>query len=576
MEINDLTTFFKTPLEKIYNTLGEELKQSFSNRLLEYQVEEYKRNFYSKTILHRAEPKALDEFYQPLFIRQHKEGHYDKKISTSSAKKLFSKWNYLTLIGTAGSGKSTIVKYLYANCFKEGNIIPIKIELRYLNEFEGSINEYIYEEIFQFQKLGFSKRVIDRLLSSGNFVFFFDGYDELNSNIKAKTTKNIDSFVQKYSDNKYVITSRPYTNIDLLPLFTNFHVCDLEDNEIAAFVKKQIPDNESELSDKIIKAINKTENRGYRSFLSNPLLLSMFVLTFQSYSDIPQKRSEFYDQVFDTLYSIHDAVSKLAYVREKVSGLSKDQFEIILQLFSFLSFFEEKFIFPSNYLTDKLNIIKSKKKTLNFNNEKFIDDLQVAIGILNKEGLDYTFPHRSLQEYFAALYISKVSQENKIILYKKLLNDIEKNHSNLMLKDHFYGLLAEMDYNNLSTYVSIPLINGIHQELLKKKRITNEVAYEFYGKLILPFYILLKSASEHSQMHAEYFDADIKYSFFGLRHNKYSIPKDLPEELKERMNFDLMKKKVKSFKECGAESIKRLVKSIEESEKSDSDIIGLI
>mgnify|MGYP005811861121 CR=1 FL=1 len=200
-----------------------------------------------------------------------------------------------------------------------------------MNEFKGSINDYIYNEIFHFQKLGFSNSIIDRLLSSDSFVFFFDGYDELNSTIKSKTTQDIDSFVQKYPSNKFVVTSRPYTSVDLLPLFSNFYVCDLEPSEIAAFVKKQIPDSESELAGKIITAINKIENRSYNSFLSNPLLLSMFILTFQSYSDIPQKRSEFYDQVFDTLFSIHDAVSKLAYVREKVSGLSKDQFEEILR-----------------------------------------------------------------------------------------------------------------------------------------------------------------------------------------------------------------------------------------------------
>src|SRR5690606_19978514 len=142
------------------------------------------------------------------------------------------------------------------------------------------------------------------------------------------------------------------------------------------------------------------------------------------------------------------------YVREKLSGLSKDQFEEVLQLFSFLSYFEEKFLFPSNYLTDKLNTIKSKKKSLEFDNDKFIDDLQVAIGILNKDGLDYTFPHRSLQEYFAALYISKLSIDNKTTFYSKLKAEIEENFGSLMSRDHFFGLLAEMDYNNLSSLVS--------------------------------------------------------------------------------------------------------------------------
>ena len=476
----------------------------------------------------------------------------------------------------AGSGKSTIVKYLYTNCFKEGYKIPIKVELRYLNEFKGSINDYIFNEIFHFQKLGFSNSIIDRLLSSDSFMFFFDGYDELNSSIKSKTTKDIDSFVQKYPSNKFVVTSRPYTSVDLLPLFSNFYVCDLEPNEIAAFVKKQIPVSESELAEKIIKAINKVENRSYNSFLSNPLLLSMFILTFQSYSDIPQKRSEFYDQVFDTLFSIHDAVSKLAYVREKVSGLSKDQFEEILQLFSFLSYFEEKFIFPSNYLTDKLDIIKSKKKNLTFDNDKFIDDLQVAIGILNKEGLDYTFPHRSLQEYFGALYISKVSPENKKKLYNKLKLEIEENIGSLMTKDHFYGLLAEMDYNNLSSYVSIPIIEKILSELKATTVITDEIAYEYYGKILLPFYILLRTSTNHKDIHDEVVDKNIRYSFFGHRRNKFELPKDLPKEIIESMNFEIMRDKVSNFQKCGDRIIQSLKQTIIDSEKSDSEIIGLI
>lgn len=576
MEIKDLSTFFKGPIEKLTTLVGNELQQTFSNRILEYQVEEYKRNYFSKTILHRAEPKPLNEFYQPLYIELHKKNEIGKRIPTSSSKKLLNKYNYLTLIGSAGSGKSTIVKYLYTNCFSENYKIPIKVELRYLNEYKGSIHDYIYNEIFHFQKLGFSNTIIDRLLSSDSFAFFFDGYDELNSNIKSKTTKDIDSFVQKYPSNKYVITSRPYTSVDLLPLFTNFHVCNLEPKEIGAFVKKQIPKSELELAEKIIKAINKTENRSYSSFLSNPLLLSMFILTFQSYSDIPQKRSEFYDQVFDSLFSIHDSVSKLAYVREKVSGLSKEQFEEVLQLFSFLSYFEEKFLFPSNYLTDKLNIIKSKKKSLSFDNDKFIDDLQVAIGILNKEGLDYTFPHRSLQEYFAALYISKVSPENKKTFYDKLKKEIENNFGCLMSKDHFYGLLSEMDYNNLSINVSIPLIETLHSKLKHVNKITDEVAYEYYGKLILPFYILLKTSTNHIEAHEEVIDKNIRYTFFGLRQNRFEIPKGLPDEIKATMNFELMKQKVVNFKENGDRIIQSLKQCITDNENSDSEIIALI
>jgi predicted NACHT family NTPase len=576
METKDFTTIFKGPLDKIIGLIGNELQQIFSNRLLEYQTEEYKRNYFSKTILHRAEPKPLDEFYIPLYISEQKHSHPPKRIATNSAEKLLSKWKYITLIGNAGSGKSTIVKYLFVNSFQVGYKIPIKIELRYLNEFKGNLHDYVFNEIFKFQKLGFSNTIIDRLLDSDNFIFFLDGYDEINSNIKTQTTKDIDSFVTKYPKNRYVITSRPYTNIDLLPLFKNFQVCNLQENDIAAFVKKQIPKEEKELADKMIKAISKRENLSYRDFLSNPLLLSMFILTFQSYSDVPQKRSEFYSQVFDTLFSVHDSMSKLAYVREKTSGLSKDQFEEILRLFSFISFFEEKFIFPSNYLSDKLSIIKSKKKSLDFDNTKFVEDLQVAVGILNKEGLDYTFPHRSLQEYFAAVYIEKLGLVNKKSIYEKLKKEIEDNYTSLMSKDHFYGMLSEIDRNYLSRYLAIPIIENLYQELKKVNQIDKKVAYEFYGRLLLPFHILLRTSQHHKDVHDELLSSEIRYIFFGGKKNQFDFSQVDEKQFGKEFNFPKMIEKVSHFRDCGDQIIQRLVKSIDEIDKSDEEIINLI
>jgi hypothetical protein len=105
-----------------------------------------------------------------------------------------------------------------------------------------------------------------------------------------------------------------------------------------------------------------------------------------------------------------------------------------------------------------LSLIKSKKKNLIFENELFIQDIQIAIGILNKEGLDYTFPHRSLQEYFAASYVEKLDIENKKKFYRKLKSDVSENYSSLVSRDHFFNLLSEIDYKNCSRFLSIPLV----------------------------------------------------------------------------------------------------------------------
>jgi predicted NACHT family NTPase len=503
-----IESYLKAPINELISEFSAEIKQVVSNRLLEYQTEEYNRNLYSKTLLFRTQPKRLYDFYLPLILEKYetkidinkrtkllkryisKEGklksankesfeimeHFLKEnvsvsqVKTESIKEFFKEGNYLTIIGDAGSGKSTLVKYLFIKSVEDKFKIPIKIELRYLNTYEGSLIKYITNEVFKFHDLGKSDRIIERLLESGKFLFFLDGYDEVSSNVKEKLTKDIDEFVKRYNDNLYLLTSRPFADIELLPLFHNYKIADLSDNEIMKFVKKQIPTNEKELAEKIIASIQQEENQSYKSFLRNPLLLSMFILTFQSYSNIPQKKSIFYQQVFDTLYSVHDSVSKMAFVREKESGLSKDQFERILQMFSFLAFFEEKYSFEYQYIIEKLKIIKNNTKEFEFENSKLLKDLLVSIAILSKEGTEYKFPHRSLQEYFAAYYVSVLSKENKQVLYNKMLNEFSKSDfSDLILSkskgDNFLSLLYEMDRIELLKSLIVPALERVNNDL---------------------------------------------------------------------------------------------------------------
>ena len=581
-----VTDNLKTLFDSLVKEFGEEVKQVVNNNILEYQVEEYNRNFCAKTLLHRVQPKNLKDFYQPLFITPCDKRRRPiisvarmKRIPTNSIEDLFTQNQFITLIGNAGSGKSTIVKYLFLNSIDTKYGIPIKVELRYLNDYTGSVIEFIKEKIFKLNKLATHDRIIERLMSSGDFVFFLDGYDEINSSKKEKITKEIDDLVKLYNKNYYLLTSRPYTDIDLLPLFHNYEVCELSDDDINNFIKKQIPTEEEELCDKIIEAVNSKENISYKSFLSNPLLLSMFILTFQSYSSIPQKRSEFYSQVFDALFSVHDSMSKLAFVREKQSGLSKEQIVDVLKLFSFISYFDEKFIFSGLYVEEKLKFIKEKKKGITFDNEKLINDLQIAIGILNKEGTDYTFPHRSLQEYFAAIYIFSLNDDNKKIVYKKIIKSLTDKKSFIKTaRDNFHLLLSELDARNVIKYALIPYFQNYIDEINLDDKKYDTIIEDFLAldNVFEAFYHILKSndttnANERFSKQFQLYRKDDDQRKIGTKeYDKKMV------EYRERLAFEEIKPFLKSYIPKLEKKKQELTEFLINESNIDSEIVSII
>ncbi len=586
MDIKTIEKYLKSPINSILEGISSEFKQVVSNRILEYQVEEYNRNLYSKTLLHRAFPKKLSDFYQPLYIsKETKRPVKQKRIETKSVRKLFGKNKYITLIGNAGSGKSTLVKYLFVTCIDEKFKIPIKVELRYLNDFDGDLIDYIKNQIFTFQKLAVKEEIADRLLESGNFLFFLDGYDELNTSIKEETTKRIDDLVSRYNKNNFLLTSRPHTGVELIPSFHNYSVCNLNDEEIQSFVKKQIPSTEKELREKIIEAIQKPENSQYESFLRNPLLLSMFILTFQSYANIPQKKSVFYRQVFDTLFSLHDSISKLAYVREKECGLSKEEFEDVLKLFSFISFFEDKFIFNIDYLNTKFNIIKDKKKTIDFENYLLINDLTIAVGILNKEGLDYTFPHRSLQEYFAAYYIASLGLENRKRLYVRILPTLTTESIVFFHRANFYTLLIELDYEGVISEMVLPFFRSVQNELNSNKEKNSKQILDLSAKFSNVTSLFFNIQEEFSNFNQSWhsFIMDFQIMDFEIR-KKNNKDKEVKNSQREEIRKDAihrstekhLKPCLEELKNTLGEKIVKLENRLIEHQKSDEEIIDLI
>lgn len=444
---------------KLFEGTGDELKQFINRGLKRYLEKQRDKYSHIKTLLRGNTPVYLYDIYYLLRISNHKE-----VIETKSINNVFSNSNYITIIGDAGSGKSTLVKHLFLNSILEKSGIPILVELRYLNDYKNSFEEYIYEKIFE-NKLSQNENILDRLLSNGKFVFFLDGFDELNSDVKPGVIASLNSFINSYDKNKFILTTRPYSDIEHLPLFHNYFVLGLDKGkgEIEGFIHKQLQ-NETELALKIVQSVKSNKSEYIESFLTNPLLLSLYILTFQSDSSVPSEKSVFYRRVINVLFSEHDSKTKLGYPREKLTKLNQQQFEEVLKAFCFISYFESKFNWDSDYVSEKLSRIKIRLNNIEFDNNDFIKDLKLAIALWVDDNGAMSFAHRSLQEYFAALSVKHLNPEQNARIYEKIITRFSSIRS-LNEVENFLSLCEEMDVVNFKKHYLIPLMYELREQL---------------------------------------------------------------------------------------------------------------
>lgn len=397
-----ITKQIDATIDAIKDTFGTALDKARARLQLGY-AELVKRNFARcaqiKTILYRHQAVLLKHHYVSATLRSGKQTLTEAEVinKAGSAGKI-------VITGTAGSGKSLFMKNSYLNFVLDSKpYVPIFIELRGVNDSPNiSLKAHIFDEI---------RRIIPSItddyyelsLKSGAFAFFLDGFDEIDHKQTKRIEKDILSISSNHPKCAIIVSSRQDDRFFAWQDFTVCKVLPMSKSQIVTLIKKI--DYEPIVKTKFIERIEGGLYEVHEEFLSNPLLATIMLLTFEQIADIPEKMHVFYQQAFETLFHRHDATKEM-YKRDRYTSFPVDEFKRLFGAFCLVTYIAEKFSFddPSavNFIEQAFELEGAPEAG---SANDFLNDLLMSVCMLQRDGTDITFSHRSFQEYFCASYI---------------------------------------------------------------------------------------------------------------------------------------------------------------------------
>lgn len=403
----------------------------------EYLYRTYKKYSIINTLILRNEQRLLKDLYVPLTI--YKEDYYEEKEEkekiTGCPINLLRKYNKILITDTAGMGKSTLVKRIFLDIIENGYGIPIFIELRRLSRTRSILTE-IKEQIDSLNK-NFDLDLLYRFIQTGEFIFIFDGYDEISLNDRSNVTSQIQDFISKANNNIFILTSRPEDSLACFGDFQCFKISSLNKGEAYELLRKY--DKKGETSKLLISELKTGKYEMINEFLKNPLLVSLLFAAFDYKQTIPLKKHIFYRQVYDAYFDTHDLSKGGGFIHEKMSGLDIDDFNRVLRYVGFSCLKHQKIEFDKDTLLNIINEVKNDCLDLNFSASDFFYDLLKAVPLFCNDGQYYKWVHKSIQEYFAALFIYKDAKENQdAILIAMYKSDNADKYLNLL--DIYYDI----------------------------------------------------------------------------------------------------------------------------------------
>ncbi len=448
----NIDSFFDTA-KQVAKGANEKIRLKLDRTYQKYLTSLFEKHSKMKSFLLRGEAVPLHDFYIPLNLLLQR-----KTIEGVNIRDIMKLGTSTVITGSGGSGKTMLVRHLLLDSILTKTRVPIFVELRQLNTFDGDLFALILQTLNSYN-FTMDKAYIVKALELGHFVVFLDGYDEVVHNHRHRVKTYILDFVRIYAQNTIVLTSRPDPELEGWQAFTLLKVAPLTLLQADSLVEKLPFDDK--LKATFQKNLRAKLFLKHESFLSNPLLLSIMLLSYGQSASIPSKLSVFYNQAYEALFERHD-VLKEGFKRQLLTSLDIQDFARLFAVFCLQTYDKKKIEFTQ---TEALEYIETSQSIVGIQCSKknYLGDLIQAVCLMLQDGLQIVFAHRSFQEYFAARFICEANSD--------IQRELISKYSKLSLSDRVFDMLYEMRPEIIEQYYIRPGLDNLFKKIGFKRKL---------------------------------------------------------------------------------------------------------
>ncbi|MDJ0737013.1 MAG: NACHT domain-containing protein [Nostocaceae cyanobacterium] len=322
---------------------------------------------------------------------------------------------YLMVLGSPGAGKSTFLRKIGLEAlkgkkggFKHG-CIPVFIELKRFTSSDINIEQFIADE---FRICGFPspEKFTAKALEQGNLLVLLDGLDEVPKKNLTEVINQIQNFVDRYDNNRFITSCRIAAYHSNFRRFSDVTMADFDDIQIQQFIQNWFhseADIQAKTAEKCWELLQQPENKGAKELAHTPLLLTFLCLVYDRSQNFPNNRSVLYKKALRIL--LEEWASEKRIIRDEIyQGLHTELEEILLSEIAYTAFNSDRLFCSQRDIVEQIKtfLASNLNAPQHLNGEAVLNTIAVQQGILVERAEDvYSFSHLTLQEYLTAQYI---------------------------------------------------------------------------------------------------------------------------------------------------------------------------